>query len=61
MKPEGWTVVTNGTKYRLHNNLTGAFWEEFINNPFAPRMAIKEWDSLEEATEIARKNTWEPV
>lgn len=61
MKPEGWTVVTNGTKYRLWNNSTGAFWDEFNNNPLTPRMAIKEWDSLEEAMETARKNTWEPV
>lgn len=61
MEPIGWAVVTNGTTYRLRDIATGEFWEEFNNNPFAPARVPREWDSLEEATAVARKNTWRPV
>lgn len=62
MKPEGWTVVTNGTIYRLRSKDSGEWWAYDAVGPLGVTYkVIKHWDSLEEARAVAALNTWREV
>lgn len=63
MKPEGWTVVTNGKKFRLRHVSSGRWYTETRYEPIFGNCytATKEWDNEEEAREVAERNTWRPV
>lgn len=63
MEPEGWTVVTNGKKFRLRHTGTGRWYTEKACAPLfgTPYDVIKAWDNEEEARAVAENDTWRPV
>ena len=63
MESEEWVVVTNGKKFRLRHMHTGEWYTEIKYEPFMgnPYGGLKEWDTLEEASEVAKNKTWRPV
>lgn len=56
-----WIVVSNGSKYRLSDSITGMFYTEPQLSSWGCEAIVKEWTTKEEAEDCAKNNSWIPV